>query len=45
MVYLENFKHAQNGGTESGSTSETGTYTGSLSLQAAGGQVKATFTA
>ena len=45
MIYLENVNHAQNGGNETGATSETGSYTGSVTLQAAGGQVKADFSA
>ena len=45
MIYLENVNHAQNGGSETGATSETGSYTGAVTLQAAGGQVKADFSA
>ena len=43
VVYLENVNNAQNGGNEQGATSETGSYEGSVTLQAAGGQVKANF--
>ena len=40
MVYLENVNDTQNG---DGAKSETGSYTGDVTLQAAGGQVKASF--
>lgn len=46
MVYLENVEHSQNNdASDPQKTSETGTYSGTVSLQAAGGQVKASFTA
>jgi len=40
MVYLQNVDDTQNG---DGAKSETGSYTGDVTLQAAGGQVKASF--
>ena len=43
VVYLENVNSAQNDGVTSGTTDETGSYQGTVSLQAAGGQVKASF--
>ena len=43
VVYLENIDAKQNGGTGANDVDETGSYTGSVSLQAAGGQVKANF--
>ena len=42
LVYLANTNASQN---ETGSTSETGTYNGTVTMNAAGGQVSATFTA
>ena len=41
MVYLQNVDSTQNG---DGAADETGSYTGDVTLQAAGGQVKASFT-
>lgn len=45
IVYLENITASQNGGTEGGENAEdaTGSYTGTITLTAAGGQVKASF--
>ena len=45
LVYLENIDASQNGGSEGGANAEdaTGSYTGIITLTAAGGQVKATF--
>ena len=43
LVYLANIESSQNG--QNGGTSETGTYEGTVTMNAAGGQVKATFTA
>ena len=45
MVYLENVSSSQNDGTTTGTTNDTGSYSGSVTLQAAGGQVKASFAA
>ncbi len=47
LIYLEHVNKSQNGQTDSNGTgtSETGTYTGTVTMNAAGGQVKATFTA
>ena len=42
LVYLKNIDASQNPGD---ATDETGTYSGTVTLNAAGGQVKATFTA
>lgn len=42
LVYLTNTDSSQN---EAGDTSETGTYTGTVTMNAAGGQVSATFSA
>lgn len=44
VVYLANVDAPQNT-TENGGTVETGTYTGTITMNAAGGEVKATFTA
>lgn len=45
LVYLENTESAQNDGETAGTTSETGTYNGTVTLTAmGGGQVKASFT-
>lgn len=44
LVYLANVNNSQNA-QGVGSTSETGTYTGTVTMNAAGGQVSATFTA
>lgn len=41
MVYLENINSVQNDGVTENTTSETGRYTGTVTLQAAGNQVKA----
>lgn len=43
LIYLANIDSAQNG--VEGGTDETGTYTGTVTMNAAGGQVKASFTA
>ena len=43
MVYLENVNSSQNDGQTENTTDETGSYSGSVTLQAAGGQVKASF--
>lgn len=45
IVYLENIEASQNGGEEGGENAEnaTGSYNGTITLTAAGGQVKATF--
>ena len=44
IVYLANTNSSQNG-VGTGATVETGTYTGTVTLKAEGGEVKATFTA
>ena len=43
LIYLANIDSAQNG--VEGGTKETGTYTGTVTMNALGGQVKASFTA
>ena len=43
LIYLANIDGAQN--VAEGGTNETGTYTGTVTMNAAGGQVKASFTA
>lgn len=45
MVYLENVDSAQNAGEPSDAANETGSYSGSITFQAAGNQVKADFSA
>ena len=43
LVYLLNTSSSQNDGDTAGTTDETGTYTGTVTLKAASGNVKATF--
>jgi len=43
MVYLNNTASVQNDGVTTGTTSETGTYNGSVILEAMGGQVRVNF--
>ena len=43
MVYLNNTNSIQNDGTAVGTTNETGTYNGSVILEAMGGEVKVNF--
>ena len=45
MVYLNNASASQNGGGGTGSTDARGSYSGTVSFEAQGGQVKASFTA
>ena len=45
LVYLHNVSASQNDGVTENTTDDTGTYNGTVTLTAAGGQVKATFTA
>ena len=44
MVYLNNTSASQNGGSETGATDARGSYSGTVTLEAQGGQVKASFT-
>ena len=43
MVYLNNTNSVQNDGVTNGTTNETGTYNGSVILEAMGGEVKVSF--
>ena len=43
MIYLNNINSAQNDGVTSGTTNEKGTYNGTVTLEAMGGQVKVDF--
>ena len=45
MVYLRNTDSAQNDGSATGTTNATGSYTGTVTLEVMGNQVKASFTA